>query len=840
MNNYIEAMNKERKWLGRLLLCMSALLACSGNVYASVIDTVTFVDNNVPTATFKTPTAASRSRRPMVGRGGFVNVEVAAWPSEKSLSWQSMVETSIKLACDLWANYLEYGDSIKLLLRFDSAQTDDIKTTVFYTNSDGSDICYPYSLQRKLYPSDVDSSIQYDAEVAVNPNATWHLGMGDANGGKNLTLAVMRSISAAMGFGSSFRIDSRNRIVRKCIAYVIFDHYVRNALGEYLKDIPLSSGNATSQAISDFVQSRRGSLCFDTGSATYSLYAPDPFENDKSLRYIDVPNSLMSVAMPDSIDLEVDPATIDILETLGWNLTTTASLEIVCEDADSTGTASAYQPHRCYLSSTNLQFSSQEWTCLFPDTNGIYQTVATSDSAEIYTPIIADANQYDITADGEVKAIILFEGTAGSEHYQAKRQVWLQLKPQISYISAPVFTPSVMTEGDYSVDLDVKYEGCYYLYVTVRPQYAPYQTIYYSESPYFTHFHFDDVDFWGNVRITFTGVNAYGNTTRTIVLNAPAGSRRSADHPSIVAEKSSLYPELAATDTLRVHDVCTFCLSDGLKADWQLMMEGRESWMVVREANDSEELTVAFEKGLTDFFALESMYDRLGRRICSGRVYAVRGDRRDSMDVVFQLSPDRPIIKDVQLLYDYFDYDQAEFINTSIRVSMVLSPDTKGISCLQSYMDQEGHTHAFGSYHSALDSESNTWTSPSYVHWDFDHFFDLCASGEFHQSAPVRIYVNEYIDPYYIDLFRQWETTLDIADVSGADGIEVKVRCPGEIEVISPRAPVMSVSLVDMCGRTIARSSRSGILSYPPSFKGAAVIVVQTKEGVCNLKRRLP
>lgn len=100
--------------------------------------------------------------------------------------------------------------------------------------------------------------------------------------------------------------------------------------------------------------------------------------------------------------------------------------------------------------------------------------------------------------------------------------------------------------------------------------------------------------------------------------------------------------------------------------------------------------------------------------------------------------------------------------------------------------------------------------------------------------------MNEYIDPYYIDLFRQWETTLDIADVSGADGIEVKVRCPGEIEVISPRAPVMSVSLVDMCGRTIARSSRSGMLSYPPSFKGAAVIVVQTKEGVCNLKRRLP
>ena len=833
-------MDKERKWLVNLLLCISVLLACTGNVYASTIDTVTFVDNNVPTATFKTPTAASRSRRPMVGRGGFVNVEVAAWPSEKSLSWQSMVETSIKLACDLWANYLEYGDSIKLLLRFDSAQTDDIKTTVFYTNSDGSDICYPYSLQRKLYPSDVDSSIQYDAEVAVNPNATWHLGMGDANGGKNLTLAVMRSISAAMGFGSSFRIDSRNRIVRKCIAYVIFDHYVRNALGEYLKDIPLSSGNATSQAISDFVQSRRGALCFDTGSATYSLYAPDPFENEKSLRYIDVPNSLMSVAMPDSIDLEVDAATIDILETLGWNLTPTASLEIICEGVDSTGTASAYQPHRCYLSSTNLQFSSQEWTCLLPNSSDEYQPIATSDTADIYTPVISNASQYNLTSDGEVKAVILFEGIADGQHYKAERQVWLQLKPNISYISEPELTPSDMTEGDFSVDLDVKYEGCYYLYTTVRPQYAPYQTVYYSDSPYFTHFHFDDVDFWGNVRITFTGVNAYGNTTKTIVLNAPAGSRRSIGRPSIVAEKSSLYPEFATTDTLRAHDVCTFRLSDGQKADWQLMMEGRESWMVVREASDSEELTFVFEKGLTDFYSLKSMYDSLGRRVCSGRAYAVRGDRRDSMDVVFQLSPDRPVIKDVQLLYDYFDYDQAEFINTSIRVSMVLSPDTRGISCQQSYMDQEGYAHSFGAYYSALDSESDTWTSPSYVHWDFDHFFDLCASGEFHQSDLVRVYVNDYIDSCYIDLFRRWETTQDIADVAATDGIEVKVMCPGEIEVISPQTSVIAVSLVDMCGRIIARSSRSGILSYPPSFKGAAIIVLQTTEGVFNLKKRLP
>lgn len=833
-------MNNLRKFFVNPFLWATFLFLCVGDAYASIIDTITFVDNNIPTIRFKAPSAALRSRRPIKGRGGSISIEVCRWPSDRGEAWQEMVKTSISLACDAWSNYLEYGDSIRLRLLFDPAQSEEIKTSVLFGNFD-SNVSYPFTLLRKLYSVGYTEDNNYDANVTINSNIDWNIGVGgDGVGGKNLTLALMRSIAATMGFGSSFMLDRRNRIVRNCNNYVIYDFYVWNSMNECLADFPFPEGTLASSIVSDFVQSRRGSLCFDTGSATYSLYAPDPFENDKSLRYIDVPNSLMSVAMPDSIDLEVDPATIDILETLGWNLTTTASLEIVCEDADSTGTASAYQPHRCYLSSTNLQFSSQEWTCLFPDTNGIYQTVATSDSAEIYTPIIADANQYDITADGEVKAIILFEGTAGSEHYQAKRQVWLQLKPQISYISAPVFTPSVMTEGDYSVDLDVKYEGCYYLYVTVRPQYAPYQTIYYSDSPYYTHFRFDDVDFWGNVRISFTGVNAYGNTTRTIVLNAPAGSRRSADHPSIVAEKSSLYPELAATDTLRVHDVYTFCLSDGQKADWQLMMEGRESWMVVREANDSEELTVAFEKGLTDFFALESMYDRLGRRICSGRVYAVRGDRRDSMDVVFQLSPDRPIIKDVQLLYDYFDYDQAEFINTSIRVSMVLSPDTKGISCLQSYMDQEGHTHAFGSYYSALDSGSNTWTSPSYVHWDFDHFFDLCASGEFHQSAPVRIYVNDYIDPYYIDLFRQWETTLDIADVSGADGIEVKVRCPGEIEVISPRAPVMSVSLVDMCGRTIARSSRSGMLSYPPSFKGAAVIVVQTKEGVCNLKRRLP
>ena len=317
-----------------------------------------------------------------------------------------------------------------------------------------------------------------------------------------------------------------------------------------------------------------------------------------------------------------------------------------------------------------------------------------------------------------------------------------------------------------------------------------------------------------------------------------------ADQPGILAEKTSYYPEYAVTDTLHVHDVCTFRMSDGQKADWQLMLDGWKAWQVVRETTDSEELTITFDRELVNFYApdLKRMYDSFGRRCLRGRVCSTQDDRRDSMDVVFQLSPDPPVVKDVQLSYDYFDYDQAEFIKTGLSVTVEFSPGTSQIAVTRGYMDLEGHANTMTLFLlEKVDPESNTWTwtAPSFCFWDFDYYFLFSAFGGFGESYPDTVFVNDYLDPYYIDLFRQWQATQGMSDVAAATDIEVRTASPGEIVVMAPQPPVM-MSLVDMSGRVIARSRRTGRLSYPSAFRGPAVISVQSDEGMFNFRKILP
>ena len=500
----------------KLLLFLFLFLFVSHSAWSDSIDTLVFCNSYNSSFCFQTPTNVVKSRVVSNKRRGTINTEIL-WPSDKPESWKEKIQTCIDLAASTWESYL-YGDSVFLKVQFSDSQNEDVITSVSYSNYELDETSYPTALYRKMRNLPRNTGM-FDAAVIINSSVEWGIGVGSHNGGRNLTLAFMRSIGQALGFGSSIKLDSRNRIVCELPYYTAFDKMVFNGNGVFMSDL-----GKRSPALTNFCQPANTSVYVYSSDAAHKLYSPSSFVNGVSLRYLDNSTSLMSYQLPDSMALEVDNVTREVLELIGWGLETPPTVSIVGENIDSTGIASAYTSHRFYITPSGLALSNQSWTCEMPLANGGTQIIATSSGAELTVPALTDETSYYHTPDGEIKARINYSAILEGAPITATYNLTLQLKPHISYISDVVFTENVSVEDYYDLDLDARYEGCYYLYVTVKPQYSQAITPYYFDTPYFAHLHLTDVDFWGSVKVTLKAVNAFGSHTRVLNLVTPEAS----------------------------------------------------------------------------------------------------------------------------------------------------------------------------------------------------------------------------------------------------------------------------------------------------------------------------
>lgn len=518
-------MKKKIKIVKTAAMVLSVFIAI--NAKADNIDTLVIESDAVTDCVFMPPSQTVKARRTSNKRYGKITADFQ-WPTNYDESWQNMILSSFYVAAETWESYLK-NDSISLKIIFSNNNDDcDIRTKVYYFDADS--LAYPMCLYRKKTGESYSS---FDAEISINSAINWGTGIGtEDTTSKNLTLSLMQSIAHSMGFGASTSIYTRgnNRIItRSSNSFSPFETLIFNASGQKLSDIH-SSRNRMSVELNDFVQGLGGSVYAYQQEPAYQLYAPSNFNKDKSLKYLSNGNALMSLTPSEDLDLEVDDITLKLLGLSGWEIPITQSIEIVGEGIDSTGIASAYQSHRFFIQGDNT-VSNPQWSLTLQTVNGNDTIVYSSSSQDFVIPSIGPENLFRHSQEGEIKGKVHFSGMIDNHSVTADYYVTFELKPHITYVSDIVFSPGLNSEyyDYYNVDFDVRYEGSHYLYTTVEEEYSMFMESVYSNKPYYTHVHLENVDFYGLVWVTIEASNSYGSDSRILELEMN-GLSRNANH----------------------------------------------------------------------------------------------------------------------------------------------------------------------------------------------------------------------------------------------------------------------------------------------------------------------
>lgn len=463
------------------------------------------------------PTEAAKSQRLSSNNSGNITID-----HTDCVDMPDSLKVALKIASDIWSGYMTDNDALNIKINYNDINNVDIKTSVYYhaPYSSGKFVYYPISLYKKIFGERPQNAPDYDAIIHINKNTNWSVGIGNGNSttSKNLSYALLRAIATAMGFGSSIHYDRRQNITFYFSnGFSVFDSLIFSEDGKRMENLD----NSRLQEFKDFVQHNNGDLYAAKKENGYKLYAPEQFDENKSLKYLIDENSLMYYNDTGTKDLIVDETTLDLLNTMGWNMFNNKEIKIIGKGIDDTGITSAYQNHTFYIKADGMTITNHKWEYKLPLKNGGYEIVATSSEVEFVIPAITNEDKYEHTIEGDICGQIIFEGMADNTSVRSTYNLTLELKPHILKTNIISISPSPRNADYYDVVIDVYYEGCHYVHSTIEEEYSSIVNTAFSDTPYYTRISFTDVDLWGYAWVSITLRNEYGNDNTVIEIQRP-------------------------------------------------------------------------------------------------------------------------------------------------------------------------------------------------------------------------------------------------------------------------------------------------------------------------------
>lgn len=496
----------------KLILALMFVML-SPNIKAQYTETLIFEDNCPTSKIVVNSKHDSKSKRISSRKKGII-----LYNNDSTLP--DSVSLCIKIATDIWSRYLYNGDTLCIQICYDNIYDADVNTTIKYSSNDRK-LFYPQSLWRKINKLNTEKENgiikDIDAIVHINKERNWELGIGNiSNGSKNLTYAIMRAIGTALGFGSNVKYGNRGEIMLYPRGgHTIFDELIFSENDKFLAD----KENNYPENLSGFVQQNSGYLYASKKLDDFKLYAPAKFDEFKSLRYLLDNKSLMYYNIPaDTVEMLVDDTTIELLNSIGWNINTESEVEIIGDGIPETGITSGYQSHRFYLKTNGLSITNYTWKYELPLKNGGYEIVAQSTGTDFTIPSIVDENRYVHTADGDILGIITFDGLSANKAINAIYNITLELKPHIISAGITSIEQSPDDEYYYNIVFNVQYDGCDYACLTLEEEYNPYMDFFISWIPFYANFFLHNVNLYGCAWINIELENNYGKTTKTIEI----------------------------------------------------------------------------------------------------------------------------------------------------------------------------------------------------------------------------------------------------------------------------------------------------------------------------------
>jgi hypothetical protein len=114
---------------------------------------------------------------------------------------------------EVWENYLPFGASVNVKIRYVDLGDTDIKTSVDHDLMLEDNLYYPSCLYRKLVNQSVEKkegSRKIDALISINSKTNWAVGFTKSDiPNKNLAYSLLKQFAVVLGFGTSIKCDKR-------------------------------------------------------------------------------------------------------------------------------------------------------------------------------------------------------------------------------------------------------------------------------------------------------------------------------------------------------------------------------------------------------------------------------------------------------------------------------------------------------------------------------------------------------------------------------------------------------------------------------------------------------
>lgn len=501
--------------------CTLLLLTIVTSLQAQQIETFTFFDKfDVSITPSKIETILPKSERLNSKHRANIIANISA-------DMPDSMQVCINVAVANWRSYLDNNATVVLNFKYDDIVDDyDVGTEVLYYIDANKKTVYPQCLAK--YMGICTSLNDLDAVVHINKNTIWDCGYNSKiiSGTNNLTYAIFRSITHALGFGSSVRNRGGSKGITffSPLGYSVFDRLVFTPSVK-LEEIPNTSRE--NKELKDFSLSNSGIVYVLKDKVEYQLYAPsEGFEAYRSLQYFNDKNSLMSYDLQSGEKfLRVDNRTLDVLHAMGWNIQEPSRIKIIGEGVGDDGIVSAYE--RCNFKIENdsdYPISQPQWTYTLPLKEGGEAVIETSQSLTYSIPVIESHDRYMINVDGDIGGLLTFKCTVDGKEVIALYNITLELKPKIVSYSEIVKTIN-NTGTAYSVDFTVRYTGCDYLRVGMQEEYSPSLIMETIEEPYVAHVHIGSINIFNYAWVILNAKNSYGEEEVIITLeNLRSGS----------------------------------------------------------------------------------------------------------------------------------------------------------------------------------------------------------------------------------------------------------------------------------------------------------------------------
>lgn len=433
------------------------------------------------------------------------------------------IKVAVTAAKELWESKIHNTVPMKIEVDWSSINDDNIATTTEVSYQSVNKIMYPCTLESYLSGIAIggeedapgDALIQFNSDIAWNCSFT-----DDSVEGYNVYTMALRSIAVSLGFGTSLcKMQDEPLEISFYEEYPsIFDTLV------YHDGKCLSSLNGRNDEITEFATSNN--VHVKTLKGSYRLYAPEKYEDFKSMVYLEVANSLMSydLGMGDK-KMEIDDGTIDILNGIGWDIKDNELLKIQCGDISETGIGSSYATHTFTLNNTDSGVTSYNWKFSLKCADGSYASISTGANPEFEIPKVDGlASNYYINLNGDLEGRVECDYTVGGTVYKCRPfNVSLELKPTILNITDVKRSDN----GNYTFSalFDVQYVGSDYITVEVEEEYSSVLRTARFDEPFYAHVATGNISSLYYSWVTVRAKNEYGAVENTIEFEPSYVSR---------------------------------------------------------------------------------------------------------------------------------------------------------------------------------------------------------------------------------------------------------------------------------------------------------------------------